>query len=543
MKILSALSQHVRSYPFLAVVTIVLCSLAVVTRFYDLGVVPHGITWDEAAMGYNGYSVITTRRDEWLQKLPVSFQSYGDYKAPLAIYWVGVSTVLFGMTPFAVRLPFAFSSVLFIASFAWLVNELFCYSKYRKYLTVIGALFAITTPWDFHYARIGFESGMALSFIVFSLAIFIHLVNTYEDRKLDIKGTILLFVSGFAATLSLYTYHSAKIFIPLFFIYLAMSSRKFLLDKKIASVSVALLCFLALLPLAWDSLHGSGAERANVLILSQGLSLDKLLLVFLSNFAQHFDIHFLLFSKVDVLRHGIGKWGVLTPVSLVLSLVGLASFVIKKSATTTARRNVAFLAITVIIIGVVPAALSAETVPHTNRALLALPGFLLLALVGIDQLISLPSTYTSKLAVRSIVGTVILVECLWFISTWQYYFTDFAVKSAPDFQDGYIEAFNLAQEYEKGLNGKPEVQRIEFSSEYGQPYMYALFVKKTSPIYYRGGALNKYLFEDKISQEDLNIKNILIVTTPSQNFPIEKATQVVMGTDGKPRFLLFYTGM
>ena len=81
--------------------------LATALRFYKLGQVPHGMTWDEAAIGYNGYAVLTTRRDEWLKRFPISFQSFGDYKAPLAIYLNGLFTFVFGMNLWAVRLPFA----------------------------------------------------------------------------------------------------------------------------------------------------------------------------------------------------------------------------------------------------------------------------------------------------------------------------------------------------------------------------------------------------------------------------------------------------
>ena len=88
--------------------------IATVLRFYNLGNVPHGMTWDEAAIGYNGYAIFTTRRDEWLKRLPISFWSFGDYKAPLAIYLNGFFTFLFGMNLFAVRFPFAVFGVMAI---------------------------------------------------------------------------------------------------------------------------------------------------------------------------------------------------------------------------------------------------------------------------------------------------------------------------------------------------------------------------------------------------------------------------------------------
>jgi len=49
--------------------------VAAFLRLYKLGNVPHGMTWDEAAIGYNGFAVLTTRRDEWLIHFPISFKS------------------------------------------------------------------------------------------------------------------------------------------------------------------------------------------------------------------------------------------------------------------------------------------------------------------------------------------------------------------------------------------------------------------------------------------------------------------------------------
>ena len=65
----------------LALITLIALGL----RLYQIGQVPHGMTWDEAAIGYNGWAVITTHRDEWFKLMPISFKSFGDYKAPFAI--------------------------------------------------------------------------------------------------------------------------------------------------------------------------------------------------------------------------------------------------------------------------------------------------------------------------------------------------------------------------------------------------------------------------------------------------------------------------
>ena len=86
---------------------VIITLLGLGLRLYKLGEVPQGLTWDEAAIGYNGYAVWTVRRDEWLHFLPISFQSFGDYKAPLAIYGVGFLSLFLGLSPWVVRLPFA----------------------------------------------------------------------------------------------------------------------------------------------------------------------------------------------------------------------------------------------------------------------------------------------------------------------------------------------------------------------------------------------------------------------------------------------------
>src|SRR5260221_12739726 len=90
---------------------IVLTIVGGVFRLYQLGQVPHGMTWDEAAIGYSGYAIFTTRRDEWLVRLPVSFRFFGDYKAPLGIYVNGIFKHFFGMNLFSVRLSFSLLSM------------------------------------------------------------------------------------------------------------------------------------------------------------------------------------------------------------------------------------------------------------------------------------------------------------------------------------------------------------------------------------------------------------------------------------------------
>src|SRR3990170_4092898 len=88
--------------------------LGFVLRIYKLNVRPLGFTWDEAALGYNAYSLLHTGRDEYGQLAPVVFKSFGDYKPGLYIYFTVPAVALLGLNEFATRLPSAVFGTLLL---------------------------------------------------------------------------------------------------------------------------------------------------------------------------------------------------------------------------------------------------------------------------------------------------------------------------------------------------------------------------------------------------------------------------------------------
>src|SRR3990167_8023135 len=81
--------------------------LGVFLRFYRLADIPPGPYSDEAAYGYNAYSILKTGQDEWGQKFPLTFQSFGDFKPPGTAYLTIPSIAVFGLNTFAIRFPAA----------------------------------------------------------------------------------------------------------------------------------------------------------------------------------------------------------------------------------------------------------------------------------------------------------------------------------------------------------------------------------------------------------------------------------------------------
>lgn len=550
---------------------LVLLVVATGLRFYLLGELPHGMTWDEAAIGYNGFAIWHAHRDEWLRLMPLSFQSFGDYKAPLAIYLNGFFTFIFGMNLFAVRFPFALASLMAILGFAWLTWQLAKLLEFQqpKVLSLVATALLVFSPWHIHYSRAGFESGMATSFLIWGVCfVLTHLLSQKAVWKTNVRQLQPLFKmlnftyltlflgSGFFVA-SMYTYHSAKIVVPLIGLLLLVFFWQHWKKQLTPVVFLAVLSAILLLPMVWDSIKGAGATRLSQtsIFSTEASTLDKLLL-FSQNVGSHFSPSFLIQGQTSTLRHGDGRWGVLLPSTFIFLIIGFATTALqalRKKPTKGLDRYQKLLQFGIIwlIIGIIPAGLGADDAPHSNRALLALPGFLLTAAAG--WLILIEKVSQSKLnqkvlgnhgeshTVRdAVIGTSILLHAIFFLSYWRQYTTVFAADSSSSFQDGYLETMQLVEEYEKGLNGKPQVDKIIFSSEYGQPYIYALFTRKTDPLYYQGGSLIKYEFTE-VDIGDFQRANTLIVATESNlDLPQEKADHLIYGSDGRVRFHLYY---
>ncbi|MFZ5845558.1 MAG: glycosyl transferase, partial [Patescibacteria group bacterium] len=95
----------------LIILTLILI-IAATLRLYRLSVIPPGVNRDEASIGYTAYSLLKTGRDEYGRFLPLSFQSFGDWKLPLYIYTTTLFVKIFGLSELAVRLPSAIAGIL-----------------------------------------------------------------------------------------------------------------------------------------------------------------------------------------------------------------------------------------------------------------------------------------------------------------------------------------------------------------------------------------------------------------------------------------------
>ena len=103
------------------ILLIAILFLAFVLRVPFLDKFPAGLNADEAAIGYNAYSLIKTGLDEHATRWPTVFRSFDDYKPAVYFYLVLPFVYILGLSVTAVRLP---SALLRVVSFFFF---LFCF--------------------------------------------------------------------------------------------------------------------------------------------------------------------------------------------------------------------------------------------------------------------------------------------------------------------------------------------------------------------------------------------------------------------------------
>ena len=144
--------------------------LSALLRLTFLGQIPMSLYWDETAAGYNAYSIVTTAKDEYGNRLPLYFRSFDDNKMPVSIYLSVIPISLFGLNEFSVRFVSAVFGVLTVLFTYLFVSELFRSTKeLTKYANPVGLLASLLlaiSPWHIQLSRAGFEATVALGFII-----------------------------------------------------------------------------------------------------------------------------------------------------------------------------------------------------------------------------------------------------------------------------------------------------------------------------------------------------------------------------------------
>ena len=187
--------------------------LGLFLRTIGISSLPAGFTADEAAFGYNAYSLLTTGKDEWGVPFPLALRSFGDFKLPLYAYIDVPFVSIFGLTPTAVRLPSALLGSFAVLVIYLLTKELAADFDKSEFTPLLSAILLAFSPWHIMISRGAFEANLTTFLSPLGLLLMIK----------GLRRETLLYLGVMVLGLNLYSYHSARMFtffiLVIFFLY------------------------------------------------------------------------------------------------------------------------------------------------------------------------------------------------------------------------------------------------------------------------------------------------------------------------------------
>lgn len=505
--------------------------LAFFLRFYQLGSNPPSLDWDEAALGYNAYSILKSARDEYGNYLPLTFRSFGDYKPPLYVYLTVFSVKLLGLNEFAVRFPSAIFGSLSVIIGYFLIKKLFPNKTNVLYL-VFTLLFAVS-PWHIQFSRVAFEANVALFFYICGVWLFIKSLNK----------SYFSFVSLLSFGLSLYTYHSPRLVIPALFIGLFLIFFEKIKANYKWYLSSFILFLIFVSPILWQLKSATGARFGSVTILNAQERLGESIkniqsdlqrndflgsyahnrrVIFgrdiLSGYVDHFNFNFLFLNGDAANRHHAYGMGMLYLWDFPFILMGL--YLLAKNRDKGSKIVLCWF-----LVAPIASALTKAT-PHAVRALLYLPTYQIFAALGIYQIIKLyksdPITGGRNFNLNK--NILISVICILLSANILYYLHSYYIHTPKVYADAW--QYGYKQLVEK-LISRTDFSQAIITYQYDQPYIYFLFYQKIDPLWYQNHwgsgevqranrAFGNYIFRDIDWAKDSQLQDAILVGTPKE---------------------------
>lgn len=528
--------------------------VAAVFRFYQLGVNPPSLTWDEVAFGYNAYSLGIDGRDEFGQFLPLVYlESFGDFKPPVYAYLDVLPVKLFGLTPFAVRFPSAFFGVLTVLLTYFLTKRIFYTSENKKLYALASAFILAVSPWHIMLSRAGFEANVATFFFVAGIFTFIA---SMQEKKWWIVLSAVSFV------LAMNTFNSSRIVVPVAVLLLGIIFFKKLWKQKkqiFTAVVIGLVLLIPLIPFLFSPQAALRYKEVNIFsdislvtTSNQQIANDdnaiwsKIIhnrrvqygLAFLKHYFDHFNPSY-LFIRGDINpKFSIQDVGQLYLWDLPFFILG-GLFLFRK------KEGYWWIIPIWLLIGIIPAATARET-PHALRTEIVLPTFQIIVGYGIvTTFLSINKKFKNHSLKRALlfgIAGLLAVNVGYF----QYeYYKHYAYRFSSDWQYGYKEVIEFVSQ-QKGY------EKIYDSGSYGRPYIYYLFFTKTDPAEFRKTAsvqrdafgfvhvksFGKYVFPKDFGSE-MNAKNALYVVRANEVPTGAKILKEIGLVDGTPGLVVY----
>jgi len=468
-------------FPALLLIIII---LAACLRLIALTWNPASLNWDEVSHGYNAYSILKTGKDEWGQPFPLTnFRAYGDYPLPLNLYITVPFISFLGLNEFSIRLPHAILGILTVIATYFLALGV---TKNKK-LSLLTSFLTAIGPWYLFTSRFVLQSNLAVFLLISAMAAFFN-----REKK-----RYLLPLSIFLLGLSLFSYHTTRIFSPMLLILMLVIYRKDIIKvvEKDRIVSILLIFFVVLffLPLPFILSKPEARARSQQVFLINEAAVNKIVEArqssnlppfatklifnrptyfvyeFSKNYFNYFSPNFLFFEGGTQYQFSIPGKGLLYLINLPFFYLGIL-ILLKKAREGKKEYKLIF---TWLLIAPIPASITLEKFAVLRSTpILPLPE--LITAIGFFAI--LDRLKKSKLFIWIAYFIILIVSAESYLIA---YFDDYRTKYSWAWQYGYKEVVHYAK------NHYNDYDKIIVNKKYGEPHEFFLFFWPWDPEEYR----------------------------------------------------------
>ncbi len=547
------MTKHTNRY-HISLLLVVLC--AGFLRFYRLDTYPVGFHIDEASLGYNGYSMLKTGKDEHGKRFPLYIDMFGDNRPSGYHYLTIVPIAIFGLNEFATRLPGAIFGTISIVAFFYLVLAL-CKDKR---IALFGSFLMAISPWHIVSSRASSEAIVALFFILSGTGFIVRSLYTK-------KNYLLLF--GFALLVpSFFFYHSPRVFIPLLLIgiialiweNLRTYSRTFKLTGLVCSAAVICVSLLLIFivkggtgrfnqvnifgspetKLVMEEQQREDGTQAVLLLVSR-IFHNKVINyseTFISNYLDYFSGKFLFISGGRPLWYKIPNVGMILITEFPFIIIGFIYLFIRGN-------NLMKIPLIWLFIAPLVASITTDDIPNVQRSLMMFPMLEVAAGYGIVIVVTLFLKKKRKIGVLFI-GIIILFNFAYFLHQYFVHASSHqTINRFNGFKEMVLSVKDIYDQYD----------HIIVTKTSGGIYPHILFFMKYDPFIYQMegspkdkdfGGFGKFLFAKEfcpsINGSDRFPKagKILYVDSGTCDIPPTIRQRKIYREDGTPAFIIVY---
>jgi 4-amino-4-deoxy-L-arabinose transferase-like glycosyltransferase len=417
-----------------------------VLRLVALDSAPPGLHKDEAAFGYNAWTIAHFGLDQDGRPWPLFFTSFGDYKSPVYVYLLAPLTWVLPLTSTVERLPAAFAGIALCLLVAFLA-----FSMTRSLMvTLLSTLTAAIQPWIVIESRSGWAPILEM--------LGLTAVCLCLSRAKGARQVWWFLGAGIAIAFSLYAYDTGRLFagmvaVVVLIAYLTENPRQY------ASLAILPPTMVAYLVLLWWSIQNPGALTArfnNISVVFDHPPALEALRRTLQNYTEYVGVPFLFTHGDPHLLHGTGFAGVLLVTTAPVFFAGLVV------ALRSWRQPLARFALLALAAAPIPAALTVDNSPDAPRANAMMAFLLVLLIFGWSAL--WPSLIRHRLVATAFL-VAIAIEAGGYLAD---VYTQWPSRALLLWDTGQAEAIAEAHDLANG-------HTVWISNSMDDPYIFAYF--------------------------------------------------------------------